>query len=219
MKHFLSLSLFFFACLQALSQTAQEPPHISVTGESVVKVQPNYVILGIRIKKQLGGADKPAFEIFKEEDTKIRLFDFNEADLSKTFIQLDSAAYYKEVFVVISDLKKLDKYLLELYTMGYKDYVYIDYRTSFYNRYKTQAKDEAIANAKKKAQSMAAGLGQIVGKAYSIEELNSEDYNWYNLKDKKNASSLTFRMGSENYLIEPGYITITARVNVSFNLQ
>lgn len=218
MKPVLSLCLLF-VCLQMFSQTVQEPAHVSVTGESVVNVQPNYVILGIRIKKQLGGSDKPAFEIFKEEDTKIRLFDFNEADLSKTFIQLDSAAYYKEVFVVISDLKKLDKYLLELYTMGYKDYVYIDYRTSLYSKYKTQAKEEAMANARKKAQGLAASLGQTVGKAYSIEELNSEDYNWYNLRDKTNAPALTFRMGSEHYLIEPGYITITARVNVSFHLQ
>lgn len=219
MKPILSLSLFF-VCLQALSQTTQEPPHIRVTGEAVVKVIPDYVVLGIRIKKQLNGADnKPAFEIFKEEDTKIRLFDFNEADMSKTFIQLDSAAYYKEVFVTITDLKKLDKYLLELYTLGYRDYIYIDYRTSLYDKYKTQAREEAMADAKKKAKQLSLGLFLALGKAYAVEELNTEDYNWYNLKDKKNAGKLTYKMGSDNYLIEPGYITVTARVNVSFYLQ
>lgn len=219
MKPILSLCLFF-VCLQALSQTTQEPPHISVTGEAVVKVIPDYAILGIRIKKQLNGGDnKPAFEIFKEEDTKIRLFDFNEADMSKTFIQLDSAAYYKEVFVTITDLKKLDKYLLELYTLGYRDYVYIDYRTSFYDKYKTQAREEAVADAKKKARQLSTGLFLALGKAYAVEDLNTEDYNWYNLKDKKNAGRLTYKMGSDNYLIEPGYLTITAKVRVSFNAQ
>lgn len=202
------------------AQQDPEPPHVSVTGEAVVKVQPNYAILGIRIQKKLGqGADKPAFEIFKEEDTKLRLFDFNEADISKTLIQVDSTAYYKEVFVAIYDLKKLDKYLLELYNMGYRDYIYIDYRTSFYSRYKTQAKEEAMINARKKAQTLAGASGQTVGKAYSIEELNSEDYNWYELSAKKTASSLTFRLGSDNYLIEPGYITLTARVAVRFHIQ
>ncbi len=53
--------------------------------------------------------------------------------MSKTFIQMDSAAYYKEVFVTIIDLKKLDKYLLELYTPEYRDCIYIDYRTSSYD--------------------------------------------------------------------------------------
>ncbi len=219
MKYILSVCLFF-GCLSLLSQSTTQPPHISVTGEAVVKVIPDYVILGIRIKKQLNSGDnKPAFEIFKEEDTKIRLFDFNEADMSKTFIQLDSAAYYKEVFVTITDLKKLDKYLLELYTLGYRDYVYIDYRTSFYDKYKTQAREEAIADAKKKARQISTGLFMALGKAYSAEDLNTEDYNWYNLKDKKNAGKLTYKMGSDNYLIEPGYITVTARVNVSFYLQ
>lgn len=219
MKYFLSISLFL-SSLQFFSQTAQEQPHVSVTGEAVVKVIPDYVILGIRIKKQLNGADnKPAFEIFKEEDTKIRLFDFNEADMSKTFIQLDSAAYYKEVFVTITDLKKLDKYLLELYTLGYRDYVYIDYRTSFYEKYKTQAREEAIADAKKKARQLSTGLFLALGKAYAVEDLNTEDYNWYNLKDKKNSGKLTYKMGSDNYLIEPGYITLTSRVHVSFHIQ
>lgn len=219
MKTILSLAMLL-SCFGVFSQTAQEPPHIRVTGEAVVKVIPDYVILGIRIKKQLNNTDnKPAFEIFKEEDTKIRLFDFNEADMSKTFIQLDSAAYYKEVFVTITDLKKLDKYLLELYTLGYRDYIYIDYRTSLYEKYKTQAREEAMADAKKKAKQLSLGLFLALGKAYAVEELNTEDYNWYNLKDKKNAGKLTYKMGSDNYLIEPGYITVISRLQVSFNVQ
>jgi len=219
MKAILNLCLLL-ACLQALSQTTQGPPHLSVTGEAVVKVVPDHVILGIRIKKQLNGADnKPAFEIFKEEDTKIRLFDFNEADMSKTFIQMDSAVYYKEVFVTITDLKKLDKYLLELYTLGYKDYIFIDYRTSSYDKYKAQAREEALADAKKKARQISTGLFLALGKAYAVEELNTENYNWYNLKDKKNAGGLTYKMGSDHALIEPGYITITAKVHVSFSVQ
>lgn len=219
MKAILSLAMLL-SCFRVFSQAVQEPPHIRVTGEAVVKVIPDYVILGIRIKKQLNSGDnKPAFEIFKEEDTKIRLFDFNEADMSKTFIQLDSAAYYKEVFVTITDLKKLDKYLLELYTLGYRDYIYIDYRTSLYDKYKTQAREEAMADAKKKAKQVSFGLFLGLGKAYAVEELNTEDYNWYNLKDKKNAGKLTYKMGSDNYLIEPGYITVISRLQVSFSVQ
>lgn len=210
---------FLFAGLSLFSQ-AQQPALLTVTGEAVVKVIPDQVILGIRIKKQLGGSDnKPAFEIFKEEDTKIRLFDFNEADLSKTFIQLDSAAYYKEVFIVINDLKKLDKYLLELYNLGYKDYIYMEYRSSSYARYKSQAREEAISDARKKAKQLSAGLYLGLGKAYAVEDLNSESYNWYDLKDKKQAGRLTYRMGSDNYLIEPGYITVTAKLRVSFSVQ
>ncbi len=219
MKNFLTL---FISVISAVSfAQLQNIPLITVTGESVVKVSPDYVILDVRIKKQLltNASNNPSFEIFKEEDTKIRLFDFNEADLSKTVIQTDSSSiYYKEVFITVYDLKKLDKYLLELYNLGYRDYVYMDYRVSNYNRYKTQARKEAINAAKKKAQLLATELGQIIGKAHSIDDVYSEDYNWYNLKDKVNLEKLTFKAGADTYLIEPGYITITAKVKVSFDL-
>ena len=197
----------------------QNIPLITVTGESVVKVIPDYVIIGLRIKKSLPGTEnKPSFEIFKEEDTKIRLFDFNEADISRSIIQMDSAAYYKEVFITISDIKKLDKYLLELYNLGYRDYVYLDYRVTNYKRYKSQARKEAVNTARKKAQELVAELGQTLGKAHTIEEMPTEDYNWYNLKDKAKSGMIMYKLGADNHLIEPGYITVTAKVKVSFDL-
>lgn len=200
-------------------QQLQNIPLITVTGESVVKVIPDYVILGLRIKKGLPGTEnKPSFEIFKDEDTKIRLFDFNETDMARSIIQMDSATYYKEVFITINDIKKLDKYLLELYNLGYRDYVYMDYRTSNYKRYKLQAKKEAVNAARKKAQELVAELGQTLGKAHTIEELPGEDYNWYNLNDKANSGKIMYKLGADNYLIEPGYITVTAKVKVSFDL-
>lgn len=167
-------------------------------------------------KNNWGGTEKPSFEIFKDEDTKIRLFDFNEDHQSRSLIQLDSNGYYKEVFIAIYDLKKLDRYLLELYNLGYRDYTYMEYRNSVYQRTKAKARDEAIENAKEKAGQLAASLNISLGKAYQVEELGSEDHNWYNIRNKDAAATLTHRLGSGKYLVEPGYITITSRVRVSF---
>jgi len=211
------LSIFLSHLTFAQLQTV---PLITVTGESVVKVSPDYVILGLRIKKELLPAmeNKLSFQIFKEEDTKIRLFDFNEADMSKSIIQFDSTIYYKEVFVVITDIKKLDKYLLELFNLGYRDYIYVDYRSSNYANFKAQARKEAIIAARKKAQALAGELGQTIGKAYIIEELDSEDYNWYSNKTKSDLEKISFKEGSDGYLIEPGFLTVTSKVKVGFNL-
>lgn len=167
-------------------------------------------------QKTTGGTEKPSFEIFKDEDTKIRLFDFNEDHQSRSLIQLDSNGYYKEVFIAIYDLKKLDRYLLELYNLGYRDYTYMEYRNSVYQRTKAKARDEAIENAKEKPGQLAASLNISLGKAYQVEELGSEDHNWYNIRNKDAAATLTHRLGSGKYLVEPGYITITSRVRVSF---
>lgn len=215
---FVILSLLAGTILPA--QQLQTVPLITVTGEAVIKTSPDYVILGLRIKKELlpNMENKLSQQIFKEEDTKIRLFDFNEADMSKSIIQFDSSTYYKEVFITITDIKKLDKYLLELFNMGYRDYIYVEYRSSNYSNLKTQARKDAINAARKKAQVLAAELGQTIGKAYTIEDLSSEEYNWYQLKDKTGLENITFKTGADGYLVEPGYITVTSKVKVSFNL-
>ena len=130
-------------------------PLMTVYGESVIKVKPDYVILGLKIKKDRYTNNKEkfcsAFEVFCKNDSKIKLFDFDEKNLSESLIQIDSTFYYKEVFIKIMDLNKLDNYLLELHNLGYNDYIYFDYRITNLNDYKNQARIAAVNSAKKKA--------------------------------------------------------------------
>lgn len=221
MKIILTLMLISSICSNAFAQF-DNVPLVSVYGESVVKAKPDYVIIGIKISKDLklnttGSIN--TFEIFKEEDTKIRLFGFDEKNISESLIQIDKGIYVKEVFITINDLSSLDKYLLELYKLGFKDYVYLDYRLKNFVNYKNQAKREAISAAKKEAFSMAFEVGQTIGKANSIKEIDHEDYNWYNIHNASGLENIPYKLGAEGYMIEPGYITITSRVQVSFDLQ
>lgn len=198
-------------------------PLMTVYGESVIKVKPDYVILGLKIKKDRYTKNKEkfcsAFEVFCKNDSKIKLFDFDEKNLSESLIQIDSTFYYKEVFIKIMDLNKLDNYLLELHNLGYNDYIYFDYRITNLNDYKNQARIAAVNSAKKKAILMATELGQIIGKAHTVEDIDSENYNWYNMHHVNNTENITFKLGSDNYQIEPGYLTIISKVKVSFDLQ
>lgn len=57
------------------------------------------------------------------------------------------------------------------------------------------------------------------GKAHTIEELESQSFNWYNIDNAKNLENMTYKLGSEAYVIEPGYITIISKVKVSFDLM
>ena len=66
---------------------------------------------------------------------------------------------------------------------------------------------------------MATELGQIIGKAHTVEEINNENYNWYNIDHVNKTENITFKLGSDNYQIEPGYLTIISKVKVSFDLQ
>ena len=219
MKKFLII-LIALMCNAAFAQL-QNIPLVTVTGEAAIKRTPDYVILGLRIQKEirLNSDSKPIFEIFKSEDTKIRLFGFDDKDISQSVIQTDSVAYVKEVFITINDISKLEKYLLELFNLGYRNCIFTDYRVRNYIDYKNQARKDAINSAKKKAIVLANELGQTIGKANTIEELYTEDFNWYCIQDKNNFINNTSKSDANGYNVEPGYIIITSKVKVSFDLQ
>lgn len=215
------LILYVIGLSLSLNAQVENIPLVTVEGEGLIKVKPDYVVLGFKIYKTIkedANNNPIGFEIFKDEDTKIRLFDFDKKDITESAIQIENSKYVKEVYITIYDLNKLDKIMLELYKLGIKDFHYKDYRLSNFDKYKDQARIKAIDSAKEKATLLAKELGQTIGKAHTIEEVDFRDYNWYNINNKSGLEDLPYTLDSDNYLIEPGQITITSKVKVSFDL-
>jgi uncharacterized protein YggE len=199
----------------------QNIPLVTVVGESVVKIKPDYVVIAIRVKKSMNLTTlqtTSAFKIFEQNDTRIQLFGFDDKNIDFSLIQADSLVYVKEIFITVNDLENLDKYLLEIQKLGYKDLIYLDYRVKDLTAYKDQARKNAIASAKRKAVLLANELGQSIGKAHTIEELESQSFNWYNIDNTKNLENITFKLGTDGYVIEPGYVTVVSKIKVSFDL-
>ena len=200
----------------------QNIPLATAIGESVVKVKPDYAVAVIKVKKSMNISSlttAATFRIFEENDTRVQLFGFDDKNIDFSLIQADSLVYVKEIIITINDLQNLDKYLLEIQKLGYKDLIYLDYRVKDLAAHKDQARKNAIASAKRKAILLASELGQSIGKAHTIEELESQSFNWYNIDNAKNLENMTYKLGSEAYVIEPGYITIISKVKVSFDLM
>lgn len=196
-------------------------PLITVKGEGVIKIKPDHVVLGFKIQKsiKLNSNENPAnLEIFKKRDIDIKLFNFNEKEIDKSLIQPNNSVYITEIFITIKDLNRLDKILLDLKKIGYGNFHYIDYRIHNYSDLKNKARIKAINLAKEKATLLANELGQDIGKAHSIEEIDCPNYNWYNINKNDNIENIPFLLDSEEYLIDPGYIIITSKIKVSFDL-
>ena len=209
------VSLFFISHF-SIAQL-QNIPLVIVEAEAVVKVKPDYVIIGIKLNKKVQ-LSANTFEIFREIDTQFKLFGLDDKAIYQSYIQADSLYYLKEIFLTITNINMLDKTLLDLYKLGYKEYIYLDYRVQNFISYKNQARKEAIQLAAKKAALLAGELNQSIGKAHSIEELNQESYNWYNIHNIDNLENITYKSGSDFYVIEPGYITIISKIRISFDL-
>lgn len=215
--------IFLFVFLSGkLFAQIENIPLVTVTGESVIKVLPNYCILGIRVEREIPIDSRGViigFEIFKDVDTRISLFNIDENDIIETIIQVGNHKLVKEIFIKIKDLKKLDKYLIDLSKLGFNEYVFVDYRNDNYESIKNDARKEAIKSAEKKAKLLAFELGQTIGSAHTIGEVDYKSYNIFNIDDYSNIENETYNLGADKYLIEPGYITITAKIQVSFELK
>lgn len=202
--------MFSFAQLQNI-------PLLVVEAVSVVKVKPDHVIIGVKLNKKIQ-ISNTMLEIFRETDTNFKIFGLDDKAIYQSYIQADSSYYVKEIFLKITDINTLDKTLLELYKLGYKQYIYLDYRIENFITYKNQARKEAVALARNKAILLAAEVNQTIGRAHRIEELNQESYNWYNIHDTDHLENITFKIGADYYVIEPGFISILSKVQVSFDL-
>jgi len=222
------LLILFLAFTIQISTYAQRDTLslVKVIGEYAIKVKPDYVVLGISIHRNLSAnaSDiKMAFRIFEKEDTRIRLFDFDDKDMTETFIHIDNSdkrpVYIKDVFITIKDMDKLDETLLELHRLGFTNYKYIDYRVLNLKALKDNVRTEALKSAKEKAVLLATTLGQTVGKAHTIEDLETSNYNWYTASNTNKRDSIGNALNVNDYLFDPGYIVILSRVKVSFDLD
>lgn len=217
------IKIFFLLILSnPLYAQLQNIPLITVEGEAFIKVKPDYVILGFKVSREINlnsQGNTTAFDIFKTEDTKIKIFGFDDKNISESQIEVEKSIYVKEVFITVYDLNKLDNILLELNKLGFSEFTYFDYRIKNLTDLKYQANAKAMNSAKTKATLLAKELGQTIGKAHLIEEENYQDNNWYNFQKDDKKENLTFIQGADDYVIEPGFVVITAKIKVSFDLN
>lgn len=206
----------FFAILFSHITLAQVEniPLLTVYGEGTVKVIPDQAIISLEVNKEVyntPNASSPSLEIFKDEDTRIRLFDFDDNNIVEGIIQPNDNAYKKEVFITVNDLSKLDRYLLELHKKGFRNINFIDYRIRDLNKFQKKALKKALDNATQKARV----LHQPIGSIHTIEEIEQQAYNWYNPQLK----NIVLKDGFDINNINPGYLTIISKIKVAYDLK
>lgn len=189
-------------------------PLLTVYGEGIVKVMPDQAIISLEVNKEVyntPNASSPSLEIFKDEDTRIRLFDFDDNNIVEGVIQPNGDVYKKEIFITVNDLSKLDRYLLELRKKGFRNINFIDYRVRDINKFQNRALKKALDAAIQKAKI----LQQPVGNIHTVEEIEQQTYNWYNPQLKNIILSDNFDMNN----INPGHLTFISKIKVAYDLK
>jgi hypothetical protein len=232
------------AAKTAPPQDRAEPRLITVSGEAVVKVVPDEVVLTLgvessdkqlrrakslndeRVEQVLAAAEKLGILAKNIQTDHISI----EPRYRDSYEQRDFIGYFvrQTIVITLKDVSQFEDLLTAVLDAG-ANYVHgIQFRTTELRKHKDEARALAIKAAREKAVALAQELGQKVGKPYSIREDQEGWGSGYNSwwggagglgmtqNVVQNAGSAGMEMDGA---LAPGQIGVTARVTVSFELE
>ncbi len=230
MKKFALLLLFCTASLMAQENSSRSV--VSVTGEGIVKVQPDEVVIKSRIEHEGQSPAGVKAENDKVVDAIIKYLKAQgiaEKDIETDYMNLNKRYIYNNdgqertekyvanqaISITLHDIKSYEKIMKGLLENGLNRIDGIQFRSSQMVKYEKEARKKAVLNAKEMAEQLAAPLGQEVGKAVSISEV---EYNNVQPMYRMDAVEMS-KAADEQQTIAPGELEVKIRVNISFELK
>ncbi len=227
--------------------TYDNRPKITVTGEAVVNVKPDKIILSFGIETwdaNINVAKQKNTEILKKALAAVKDCDVPEKEIQTDQISIEPRwddSYKRQNFVgyfvrntlvvTISDVEKVEKLVTTILQVGVNYIHGIDFQTTEFKKYREEARELALKAAKEKADKMAAVLGQTVGAPIQINENYSGSpwgywSSWYGWGRGRSSGMSQVNVqadrGSSNEIADTialGKISIRASVSVTFELE
>lgn len=211
----------------SLSFAQKNPePKVTVMGTGTVNIVPDRVVINSRIEH----TGSSAAEVKKHNDKVVndvikylKSQGIEPKDIQTEYIRLNKEFDYnsKETFysanqaisILLRDLSKYETVMSGLLQSGLNRIDGIEFKTSKKEELQAEARKKAVLNAKAKAKEFAEALGQQIGHALLIDEVQTDHYQPIHRMEMKADSSA----GQET--IAPGEMEVTVKVNVSFALM
>ena len=229
----IALILFVFVSTFANAQNLPErtvQPQISVTGEGKVTVTPDQAVITIGVENM--GAD--ASEVKKKNDVAIdaiikylKSMNLPAGDYQTQRVYLNRNYDYTKkkynyvasqiIQITLKDLSKYDALMMGLVDAGANNIQGVQFKTSKLAQYESEARAEAIREAKKKANDYAGALGQTAGKAIFVTDNSVGHYPVPVMQSMRFEKAESADMPRETLAV--GEIIVTANVTVHFALN
>ena len=211
--------MFTFSVLKA-QYIHNTLPLITVTETAAIKAKPDIAIVVVQINKKVHlnniSSTSDAF-LFSREDLQIKFVDDQGLEQSISAIDIDNggAIFIKHFIITLNEISNLQKLYIDLIKRGFTNISEVYLRLSNIDDLKVQAQKEAFKKSKKKASILADVAGKSLGNVYFTKDLAIEVNDWYNnTKNKKEKST-----NNGTYVLNPGNITISATVEVGFEIK
>lgn len=230
-KTILLVTLLMGTMMEAQDQKAQQIPQISVTGEGKIKVVPDQGVISLGVEN----TGKDAAEVKKLNDVivdkvikYIKQNNIPASDFQTTNVSLYKNYDYEKkkynfvanqtITITLKDLKKYNEFMMGISDTGVTTIHGVEFKSSKLADYESEARKNAMLNAKKKAEDYVSVVNQKVGKALLISDNTYIQMPTPMFKGREMAmASDGGSMPRETLAI--GEIEITATVQVSFILE
>lgn len=235
-------------CGQAWGQRApldDERPTIRVTGEALVNVVPDKIVISFGIETwdtNMFVAKENNNRILKSAKTAMKQLDLSDKDIQTDHLSVEPRWHddYRQKFIgyfvrnsvvaTLTDTAKIEQLVTAVLQAGVNYIHSVNYETTEFKKYREQAREAALTAAREKADKMAAVLGRSAGAPIRIEEgySGSPSYwsNWsgwgYGRRGGMSQNVIQDARdgsGDTGETIALGKISIRASVGVTFELE
>ncbi len=225
------LAFAFLSFTLAGAQEMQQIPQINVTGEGKIKVAPDQALISVSVEtKGTNATDvkKQNDETVEKVIQAIKRSKLAKEDVQTKRISLNPQFDYQKkkytynatqtIEIFLKDLSQYDKLMEDLVDAGINRISGVEFKSSKMEQHKSEARKQAMQEAKKKAEDYVSVLGQKVGKALTISD-NTQIYYPGPVMYEMKADRAMADTAEPRETLAIGEIQITANVNVSFRLE
>lgn len=225
--------LLFVICLFTVltySQEVKPIPQINVSGEGKIKVVPDQVTILATVETKGTNAK----EVKKQNDQQmeavlklVKSMNLPVADYKTKRVSLNPQYDYEKkkhsynatqtIEILLRDLSKYDELMEGLVDQGINRIDNVTFQSSKLAQYQSDARKQAMKDAKMKAEDYASVLGQKVGAGFTITD-NSQTYYPQPVYAMK-SMSVESDSAAPRQTMAVGEIEIIANVSVSFKLE
>jgi uncharacterized protein YggE len=221
--------LLAFSTAMLVKAQDKPVPQINVSGEGKVTAVPDQAMISVSVdtkgnksadvKKQNDAAVEKVIQAIKahklpKEDVQTQRIALNPVyDYEKKKYSYNAT---QTINILLKDLNQYDGLMEDLVDAGINRISNVEFRSSKADQLKTDARKEAMREAKRKAEDYVSVLGQKVGKAITI---NDNTQVIYPQAMYKMAMAADAEGGGSRDTLAIGEITVTANVQVAFGLE
>lgn len=226
-------SILFVICLftvMAHSQEIKPIPQVNVSGEGKIKVVPDQVTILATVETKGTNAK----EVKKQNDQQmeavlklVKNMNLAPADYKTKRVSLNPQYDYEKkkhtynatqtIEILLRDLSKYDELMEGLVDQGVNRIDNVTFQSSKLAQYQSEARKQAMKDAKMKAEDYVSVLGQKVGAGFTITD-NSQTYYPQPVYAMK-SMSVESDNAAPRQTMAVGEIEIVANVSVSFKLE